>query len=397
MPTKIQNTVVYGDPIDQAALKQIHTAAQHERVVHTVLMADHHKGYGVPIGGVVAYREAISPTGVGYDIGCGNMAVKLDLRNTMTREERIQIGRQIQSLISFGVGEKNLQRVWDDRLEGDWWQMPHLKGLRRTAEEQLGTVGGGNHYVDIFEDEDGYVWIGVHFGSRGLGHQIATHFLKEGGAAKGMDAEPLVFEEGHPLFNPYLESMKLAGVYATVGREWACHAIAEQVFAAEILDRVHNHHNYAWLEEHPRFGGEIYVVRKGATPAFDGQRGFIGASMGDDSYIVAGVANDEAAEALYSTVHGAGRVMSRTAARGKYDRRTGRQLQRGQISERAMADWLKERDVLLFGGDLDEAPQAYKRLDEVLVHHQNTIVIKHVLKPLIVLMAGKDVFDPYKD
>jgi tRNA-splicing ligase RtcB (3'-phosphate/5'-hydroxy nucleic acid ligase) len=144
-------------------------------------------------------------------------------------------------------------------------------------------------------------------------------------------------------------------------------------------------------------------VRKGATPAFPGQTGFIGGSMGDDAVIVRGATSPDAevvaaqTAALYSTVHGAGRVMSRTAAAGKRNRRTGRVISPGRITADMMHGWLKEKGVILRGGGLDESPQAYRRLPDVLAAQGPTIEVLHTLRPLVVVMAGADEFDPYKD
>ncbi len=164
---------------------------------------------------------------------------------------------------------------------------------------------------------------------------------------------------------------------------------------------VHNHHNFAWPEKHD--GENLIVVRKGATPAFPGQKGFIGGSMGDNAVIVQGSTSGtpEAValqrEALYSTVHGAGRVMSRTAAAGKRHRRSGRVLSPGQVSLDMMQVWLREKDVILRGGGPDESPHVYRRLPEVLAAQGQTIEILHTLRPLVVVMAGAEEFDPYKD
>jgi tRNA-splicing ligase RtcB len=167
------------------------------------------------------------------------------------------------------------------------------------------------------------------------------------------------------------------------------------------LELVHNHHNFAWREEHD--GQPVIVVRKGATPAFPGQKGFIGGSMGDDAVIVRGAvsADEETAayqrEALFSTVHGAGRVMSRTEAAGKRNWRTGKVLKPGLVSPQMMHDWVREKGVILRGGGLDESPHAYRRLPQVLAAQKATIDVLHTLRPLIVVMAGADLFDPYTD
>ena len=158
------------------------------------------------------------------------------------------------------------------------------------------------------------------------------------------------------------------------------------------LELVHNHHNFAWKEQHE--GEELVVVRKGATPAFPGQLGFIGGSMGDDAVIVRGNTSDDPAvadeqrEALFSTVHGAGRVMSRTAAAGKRHRKSGRVLSEGRITPGMMQSWIAEKGVVLRGGGLDESPHVYRRLPDVLAAQGRTIEVLHTLRPLIVVMAG---------
>jgi tRNA-splicing ligase RtcB (3'-phosphate/5'-hydroxy nucleic acid ligase) len=171
-----------------------------------------------------------------------------------------------------------------------------------------------------------------------------------------------------------------------------------RILCAKMTDTVHNHHNYAWRENHA--GRDLWVVRKGATPAFPGQRGFVGGSMADDAVILKGIESDAAANSLYSTVHGAGRVMSRSEARGRSvkDPATGKRIrQQGRVRHDEMHAWLRQKGVHLIGGDLDEAPQAYRRLPDVLAHHDGTVEIEHRLRPFVVLMAGADVFDPFKD
>ena len=209
-----------------------------------------------------------------------------------------------------------------------------------------------------------------------------------------MDAEPLVFGTETALGHDYLQAMELAGQYAYAGRDWVCKTVA-RILGARVLETVHNWHNYAWLENHG--GQDLWVVRKGSTPAFPGQRGFVGGTMGDNSVILEGVHAPESVEALHSTVHGAGRAMSRMQARGKVDTRTRKQLTEGAISPHMMSDWLKAKGVTLRGGGLDEAPQAYKRLDEVLAYHAGSVHIVHTLSPIGVAMAGPETYDPFKD
>jgi tRNA-splicing ligase RtcB (3'-phosphate/5'-hydroxy nucleic acid ligase) len=387
-----ENIPVWGDPIDEGAVKQIIECSK--TADHVAMMADHHKGYAVPIGGVVAYENSISPSGVGFDIACGNKAVLTDMPASEVKKNIKTLMDDIFANIAFGVGRKNEIKVDNALFESPAWKIKGISGLKEKAVAQLGTVGSGNHYVDLFEDEQGRIWIGVHFGSRGLGHGIATYFLEQGGAKDGMDVPPLVIPAGSPLGENYLEGMKLAGEYAYAGRDWVCAEVA-RILGANILDEVHNHHNFAWRERHG--GKDLWVVRKGATPAFPGQKGFVGGSMGDNSVILEGVENDEAEYSLYSTVHGAGRVMSRTAAAGKKNRKTGEIISAGAISKEMMMGWLAEKNVELRGAGMDEAPQAYKRLPEVLEHHKSSVKILHTLTPLGVAMAGANEFDPYKD
>jgi tRNA-splicing ligase RtcB (3'-phosphate/5'-hydroxy nucleic acid ligase) len=383
---------VWGDPIDEAALRQIKTCQK--TADRVALMADHHKGYAVPIGGVVAYYDKISPSGVGYDIACGNKAVLTDAPASEIRARIRTVMDDVWKNLEFGIGRKNPTKVDHDLFDDPAWSIPALAGLKKGARDQLGTIGSGNHYVDLFEDESGRTWIGVHFGSRGLGFKTATHFLEAGGAKDGMDVEPLVLPVDSALGSDYLAGMRLAGRYAYAGRDWVCKQVAG-IIGARILAEVHNNHNFAWQETHD--GRTMWVVRKGATPAFPGQRSFVGGSMGDISVILEGVDAPEAQHALRSTIHGAGRVMSRTAARGKINRRTGRVIAPGAISREMMLEWIRRQGVELRGAGTDESPHCYKRLPEVLEHHNSTIKVVHVLKPIGVAMAGEHEFDPYKD
>jgi tRNA-splicing ligase RtcB len=299
------------------------------------------------------------------------------------------IANDIAKEVSFGLGRVNTKPIDHAIFDSPLWEDSGVGHLKQMARAQLGTVGSGNHYVDLFEDEDGYVWIGAHFGSRGLGHKSATHYIKQAGGKDGIDVAPTILHEMSELGARYIAAMTLAGQYAYAGREWVVERV-RRMLCAKLLDTVHNHHNYAWRERHGE--RDLWVVRKGATPAFPGQRGFVGGSMGDDAVIL-----KASAASLYSTVHGAGRVMSRTEAKGKRNRKTGEVLREGRISPEAMQAWLRQKGVHLVGGDLDEAPQAYRRLPDVLAQHAGTVKIEHVLRPFAVVMAGADVFDPFKD
>jgi tRNA-splicing ligase RtcB len=379
---------------DEATIRQIERSAAHEAVAGATLCADGHKGYAVPIGGVLAYEGHISPSGVGFDIACGNKAVLTDALAPDVRANIKTIMDDVWKTLSFGIGLNNNERMDHELFDDPAWKLSPMKSLKQMAQNQLGTIGSGNHYVDIFEDDKERIWIGVHFGSRGLGHKTATHFLKEGGAQDGMDVDPLVVAVDTPLGEDYLQCMELAGRYAYAGRDWVCERVA-RILGARILEEVHNHHNFAWKEVHD--GRELWVVRKGATPAFPGQKGFVGGSMGDVSVILEGIESEQSKAALYSTVHGAGRVMSRTEARGKIDYKTRQVKSPGKVSREMMNAWIRAQGVELRGAGTDESPHCYKRLPDVLGFHDGTVRVLHTLKPLGVAMAGENEFDPYKD
>ena len=378
------------------------------RAERAALMADGHLGYVMPIGGVAAYRNQVSVVGVGFDIACGNAAIRTDLSTARLGTHLAELADAIQDTISFGVGRKNRagDAPTDDPLfeDGAWDAVPgkhERERLRAKARDQLGTVGSGNHYVDVFADEADRVWVGVHFGSRGFGFGVAHGFLALGqnrAWGERVPEQETLLDVATPVGDAYWQLMNLAGRYAYAGREWVARKVVALLGGREE-ELVHNHHNFAWREEH---GGErFYVVRKGATPAFPGQQGFVGGSMGDDAVIIQGVASDQPAvrelqaRALYSTVHGAGRVMSRTAAAGK--RKRGKVIKPGAISRDMMLKWVNQKDVVLRGGGTDESPHVYRRLPDVLAAQGPTVQVLHVLRPLIVVMAGAEEFDPYRD
>ncbi|MFO1036679.1 MAG: RtcB family protein [Geminicoccaceae bacterium] len=351
-------------------------------VLGGVLCADGHIGYAQPVGGVVAYEDEISISGVGFDIGCGNMAVRLDVKHAEIAQKTNEILGDIVRTVSFGVGRPNAEKVEHPLFDDEpAWAASGMRDYRNKARAQLGTVGSGNHYVDLFADEAGWVWIGVHFGSRGLGHTAATTYLKKAGGQDGIHVPPTVVGTSSDLGVQYLAAMDLAGRYAYAGREWVVERV-RRIIGGAVTDSVHNHHNFAWKEVHG--GKEMWVVRKGATPAFPGQRGFVGGSMGDDAVILEGVESPASAAALYSTVHGAGRVCGRMQAK--------RTFTRAQMEE-----WLQDAGVHLAGGDLDESPMAYRRLPDVLEVHAGTVKVLHTLRPFAVAMAGRGDFDPWKD
>jgi tRNA-splicing ligase RtcB len=446
---------------DEGAVHQMYNCLEVDEGVAGVLSADHHLGYSMPIGGTIAYKDAISPSGVGFDIGCGNMAVKTSIEvehlpgdpgyseygclsdyNQWLIEDMDEIARRI----SFGVGRPNNERlvtnpkVLDEiKTHSDRF----IRDLYSKAATQLGTVGSGNHYVDLFIGDDGHIWVGVHFGSRGLGHTIATQFISDSG---GMYAPPTLLSTETDEGQTYIDYMNLAGRYAYAGREEVVAKVLQILGNPKVLHTVHNHHNFAWLEEH-NFGGvggfgdadrkmeKVWVVRKGATPLFPGQQGFVGGSMGENAVIIEGkedsgnlrgaVIQAAGDGALWSAPHGAGRQMSRSEAKGKQKKRwvypdghvqgfgeaapsdadiKEHGLKKVWVTEKeGKIDWpsvqadLKAKGIEVRGGDADEAPGAYKRLPEVLEAHSSYVKVIHQLTPIGVAMAGAGTSDPYKD
>lgn len=368
---------------DPRTVAQLGRCAAWGSVAGAALCADGHLGYAQPVGGVIAYERHVSVSGVGFDIGCGNMAVRTDATlDRLGRDALARLADDIAGNLGFGLGRANEERVEHPLLDDDEaWREADVLPLRPMAAAQLGTIGSGNHYVDVFADEQDRIWIGVHFGSRGLGHRSATKYLKAAGGKDGIDVPPTVLDVESEIGRRYIAAMRLAGRYAHAGREWVVARVLEMLGAHEV-DTVHNHHNFAWLEEHE--GRKLWVVRKGATPAFPGQRGFVGGSMGDDAVILEGVESAQSRRLLHSTVHGAGRLFSRREAKQRFSREE-------------MEAWLDRRGVILRGAGLDESPMAYRRLDDVLAAHAQSVRVLHRLRPLVVVMAGEDVVDPYKD
>jgi tRNA-splicing ligase RtcB len=453
------DVTVFGSPVDQAALEQLENVMRDERAVKGALMADHHKGYSMPIGGVVAYQDAVSPTGVGFDIGCGNKAVRTNLNVgdfdlvTYPPAHTPEMGRvftnnfkpfmrQIQKTVSFGLGRSSGENVDHSLFDEDVWNEIDAnfgKDLKYKARQQLGTVGSGNHYVDLLVDEeDGQIWVANHFGSRGLGHTIASGFMAVAAGRGFTDRVPetedaVVLDTTTDVGQFYIEAMNLAGDYAYAGRDYVAAQVL-RILGAEETFSVHNHHNFAWLEN------GLWVVRKGATP-LTSWPAFIGGSMGEASVIVRGKVNDSWGDTvsaqlpavedignLASAPHGAGRVMSRTKAAGKLrkmwtcpNRNCNFQPQRDEVgggkcplckiplrkirmrdTSTAAIDWastryrLEQQGITVLGAGADEAPGVYKNLDEVLSAHPNIEVLNR-LWPIGVVMASADERDPYKD
>ena len=382
-------------PVEDAVAQQIASCQAAERGSLAVLCGDNHLGYSMPIGGVVGYAGLISPSAVGFDIACGNCAVRTDAKASDINVRAVM--DDVFRFLSFGMGRRNAERVDHPVLdEIATCHFEFQRGMAKLAAQQLGTIGSGNHYVDLFvDDSDGHLWVGVHFGSRGFGHKTATWALEHAGQKNdSMMAPPVVIPVSSELGQQYIDGMERAGRYAYAGRDWVVDRVL-RIVGAHATDRIHNHHNFAWQEEHG--DRRLWVHRKGATPAFPGQRGFVGATMSEPAVILEGVESRRSAAALYSTVHGAGRVLSRTRAAGKRHRRTGKVLVPGVVDFPAVRARIREQGVELRGAGADEAPECYKRLSDVLAYHEGTVRVLNVLRPIGVAMAGADVEDPFRD
>ena len=393
---------------DEKTIAQLDRCLGMGNVIGGVLCADGHYGYSQPVGGVIVYDGQVSPSGVGYDIACGNKAVRTNLKYADIKPSISKIMDDVARTISFGIGRKNKEIVDHALFDDEAWDVYKAIGkkvhdtLKKLAWEQLGTVGSGNHFVDILIDtETEDVWVANHFGSRGFGHKTASGFLNlaagrdflDRAPGESMDQPPTLLDLDSEIGQMYFAAMNLAGRYAYAGRDY----VIDQVLAilgASAEYEVHNHHNFAWKEVHD--GQEVIVVRKGATPLAPGQQGFVGGSMGDIAVIVEGIDSDPARDAFFSTVHGAGRIMSRTQAAGKMDWKTRRRTG-GAISREQMEKAVRAFGVELRGAGTDESPFVYRKLADVLEAHAGTFKILHTLKPVGVCMAGADEFDPYKD
>jgi tRNA-splicing ligase RtcB len=405
--TKIERLKIFGkEIIDNESIEQIENCIGEEDI--GVLTADAHYGYRHPIGGVVAYKNHISLSGVGFDIACGNKAVRTSIESSDINIAKVM--DEIYQRISFGIGRHTKEPVDHPVLEQiEKADFEPQRNLFKLASSQLGTVGAGNHFVDLFEDDEGYLWIGVHFGSRGFGHKTTMGFiaLSQGKSFSvkvhegPMNAKPILFDLSSELGQAYISAMSLAGKYAYAGRDVVVDRVLGILGTTETTFEVHNHHNFTWEEEH--FGQKYWVVRKGCTPAFPDQLGFVGANMEDTSVIIKGKDTEQSKQGLYSTVHGAGRVMSRTKAAGKKKWKKGRNgIARPTFVSKGVVDFeaVKQRlegKVELRGSAADEAPECYKKLDEVIEYQGDTIEVLYRLHPIGVAMAGVETFDPYKD
>lgn len=379
---------VYGaGGIEQGALNQIEIAMRLPIAKAGALMPDAHQGYGLPIGGVLATENAVIPYGVGVDIGCRMCMSIYDLPVTMLEDRKEDLKKMLVRNTKFGKATFKKPKDHEVLENNLFNEIPVVGNLKDRAARQIGSSGGGNHFVEfgITEIDDGefglakgrYLALLSHSGSRGFGAAIANHYTrlamelcKLPKEAKHLAWLDLDTEEGQE----YWLAMNLAGDYAS-----ACHHQIHDRMAVGLratpVAMIENHHNYAWKEQ-DKDGNEIIVHRKGATPAGKGVFGIIPGSMTAPGYIVRGKGE---ASSISSAAHGAGRSMSRTQAKKTLN-----------ISD--VVSQLDEAGVDLIGSGLDEAPDAYKDIKQVMESQKDLVDVVGTFQPKIVRMCGDDKF-----
>jgi tRNA-splicing ligase RtcB (3'-phosphate/5'-hydroxy nucleic acid ligase) len=377
------------DFIEESALVQLKNVARMPFIAKNgvAVMPDVHAGIGATVGSVIASHKAIIPAAVGVDIGCGMNAVRLSLKASDLPESLKALRDQIERDVPVGFAmhrkDDDIERHWGERgeLYNEWLelfkQFPEMKANSNNTAAQLGTLGGGNHFIEVCLDENQDVWIMLHSGSRGTGNAIGRHFIEKAKEACAMwhielpDNDLAYFPEGTTLFDDYTKAVSWAQAYAFENRA----VMLERVIAAVrkaigkeftlTSEAVNCHHNYIAQENH--FGQNLWVTRKGAIRAREGDLGIIPGSMGQRSYIVRGKGN---AESYCSCSHGAGRVMSRTEAKRRFSLTD-------LIAQTEGVECRKDADVI------DEIPGAYKSIDQVMENQRDLVEVVHTLKQVL--------------
>jgi tRNA-splicing ligase RtcB len=345
---------------------------------HVALMPDAHQGYGVPIGCVFAADDVVVPNAVGVDIGCGMIAVKTDIDHMETHDLQLLVGL-IQQCIPTGFNHHKGHQPLTSWL-ADGHNIVEGGVVERefdASKKQIGTLGGGNHFIEIQTGADGFYWVMIHSGSRNVGLKVAQHYNK---LAKQLNAKwgvttPPQYQLNHlPVSDIsgqcYLKEMEWCLKFAYENRARMMDNVLDLIGVRNCSLSVNIHHNYAALETH--YGKQVYVHRKGATMAKKDCLGIIPGSQGTCSYIVRGLGNPLS---FNSCSHGAGRKMSRTAARSKLNLQEEQDKMQGIVHNMCRA------------GQLDEAPSAYKNIDEVMENQTDLVEIMHKLTPLAVVKA----------
>ena len=379
--------------IDEGSFEQMSNATRLPIAVVGALMPDAHVGYGLPIGGILATEKAVIPYAVGVDIACRMRMTIFPVKPHMIKQQKDRFKKALIEHTLFGAGKKWMGNKRADHPVMDdpaWNETGFLKSLKTKAHNQLGTSGSGNHFVEwgafTLQDDDEELSLGAgdylallsHSGSRGFGYQVANRYSKMAmdyhpnldKSVKHLAWLPLDWDMGRE----YWLSMELAGQYAAANHE-VIHTRLAKAINQKPAVVVENHHNFAWKETVKVDGKakEVIVHRKGATPAGTGVLGIIPGSMGDSGFVVRGKGNNSA---INSASHGAGRILSRRKARQT-------------ITKRMQRKYLQDRGITLIGGDLDESPQAYKRIEDVIAAQSDLVDIIGEFKPVMVRMDGK--------
>ncbi len=369
--------------IDPAAIDQMTIAMKLPVSVKGALMADAHVGYGLPIGGVLATYNAVIPYGVGMDIGCRMCMSVFPMSPKRIKGERNRIKNILMNESRFGLAEFNDLGGYDILDRKEFNEIKFLKSLHSKFAKQLGTSGHGNHFVDVgvveineFSEEidlqpGEYFAALTHSGSRNFGAEVCKHYtniakqkLELTGEASRLAWLELNSEEGQE----YWAAMQLAGDYSHINHR-IIHDRLAKAFGEKPLTIIENHHNFAWKEKLAD-GEELIVHRKGATPATVGDIGIIPGTMASPAFIVSGKGN---VESLQSASHGAGRLMSRNKAKATF-------------TESELKKHLREHDVELLGGGIDESPFAYKDIRAVMKYQKDLVNILGMFYPKIVRM-----------
>jgi tRNA-splicing ligase RtcB len=381
MPTNINDKLIsWASDIDPGTLRQAEKAARLPIVAgHVALMPDAHVGIGATVGSVIPTKGAVIPAAVGVDIGCGMIAAELDVIESQLPDSLEPLLGRIERVIPAGVG-----RGHDDiARKADKWLSANRPatelGTQRSvkAAKQFGTLGSGNHFVEVCIDERGRVWIVLHSGSRGIGNQLAQmHIAKARTLAKDLqlrleDPDLAYFLEGTPEFEAYIADMLWAQDYARANRDAMMDAALREVFSflgfGRETGRINAHHNFTQREVHN--GQELWITRKGAIKADVGDLGVIPGSMGTRTYIVAGKGNEAS---WTSCSHGAGRRHSRTQAKKLFTTTDLAEAMAGKV-------WLESRAASL----VDEIPAAYKDIDQVIADQADLVEIRHTLHQVL--------------
>lgn len=377
-----ENILSWCENPEDEAIKQAINLSKHPALIGNVcLMPDTHSGYGMPIGGVVALYDAISPNMVGVDIGCGMRAIKTSLKiEQLSIDIAKAIIQQITEQIPMGFNHNKKPQIDDIFNLLDWQETLICKNEMNSAIYQLGSLGGGNHFIEIQKDNDNYIWFMIHSGSRNLGKRVCDYYnnsAKELNTIWRNDSvvknDLAFFSKGTKEFNYYLKEMNLCLKFAEANRKVISnkikHIFNENIFC-DFLQEIDIYHNYAKLENH--YNKNVYVHRKGATLARKDTIGIIPGSQGSCSYIVKGKGEKSS---LHSCSHGAGRKMSRTQAKKELS------LNKEVEILNNMGIFHSLRSV----NDLDEAPSAYKDIDVVMNEQKDLVDILIKLEPLAVI------------